>query len=77
MLLLLLLVDCLVVEDLVDLSASDLFDIGDVVPLIPSSFAGVAICWRFIRTSLEPCRALLSVGRLVCVLQFLLSLLAV
>ena len=43
MLLLLSLVDFLV-EDLVDLSASELFDVGDVILLIPSNFAGVAIC---------------------------------
>ena len=76
MLLLLSLVDCLV-EDLVDLSASDLFDVGDVILLIPSNFAGVAIYCRFIRTSLEPCLGLPIFGRLACVLQFLLSLLAV
>lgn len=76
MLLLLSLVEFLV-EDLVDLSASDLFDFGDVIFLIPSNFTGDAICWRFIRTSLEPCLGLPSVGRLACVLQFLLSLLAV
>ena len=76
-LLLVLLVDCLVVEDLVDLSTSDMFDIGEVVPLIPSSLAGVVIFRRLIRTSLEPCLVFPSVGRLVCVLQFLLSRLAV
>ena len=43
MLLLLSFVEFLV-EDLVDLSASDLFDFGDVIFLIPSSFTGVATC---------------------------------
>ena len=77
MLLLLLLVDCLVLEDLVDLSARNLFDKSIDVPLTVSSFIGLFTCFRFIRTSLVLGLVLESSGVLKCVLMILLGRLPV
>ena len=77
MLLLLLLVDCSVLEDLVDLSARDLFDKSIDVLLMMSSFIGLVTCFRFIRTSLVLGLVLESSGLLKFILMILLGRLPV
>ena len=73
----LLLVESLLVEDFVDLLASDLFDNGIDVPLMMSRFTCLCTFLRFTRTSLVPGLVFTIGGRCISVLMFLLGRLAV